>query len=72
LLTVLQHSLLRLGKELDNTLNEEDAYKKGVEQFVPSFDKIKEVFTKDIDLRNNTVILVSNASTDGVSGAVNH
>lgn len=64
--------LIRLGRTLDGTLDDENAYKKGVEQFVPSFDKIKEVFTKDAVLRNNTIILVSNSSTDGVSGATNH
>ena len=67
-----QAELIRLGHELDNSLIDENAYKKGVEQFVPSFDKIKEVFTEDADLRDNTIIFVSNSSTDGVTGAVNH
>jgi len=64
--------LIRLGKEINNELDDKGAYKKGVEQFIPSFEKIKEIFTNDTDLRHHTIILVSNSSTDGVSGAVNH
>lgn len=64
--------LIRLGKTIDSTLEDSAAYKKGIEQFVPSFDKIQEVFLNDRELRDNTIIFVSNSSTDGVSGAVNH
>jgi len=53
-------------------LSDEVAYKKGVEVFIPSFEKIKEIFEKDKDLRNHTMIIVSNASKGGVSGAINH
>lgn len=34
--------------------------------------KYKKFFLNDKELRDNTVIFVSNSSTDGVSGAVNH
>lgn len=64
--------LIRLGKTIDSNLDDYAAYKKGIEQFVPSFDKIQEVFLNDKELRDNTVIFVSNSSTDGVSGAINH
>ena len=64
--------LIRLGKTIDSSLDDPAAYKKGIEQFVPSFDKIQEVFLNDRELRDNTIIFVSNSSTDGVSGAVNH
>ena len=64
--------LIRLGKTIDSNLNDNAAYKKGIEQFIPSFDKIQEVFLNDKELRDNTVIFVSNSSKDGVSGAVNH
>lgn len=64
--------LIRLGKKIDLTLDDCAAYKKGIEQFVPSFDKIQEVFSNDKELRENTIIFVSNSSGDGVSGAVNH
>jgi len=64
--------LIRLGKTIDPSLSDEIAYKKGVEQFVPSFSDIVKIFSNDVDLRENTIILVSNSSSDGVSGAANH
>ena len=64
--------LIRLGKNGDETLDNTLAYKKGIELFVPELSAIKKVFEKDDDLRNNTLIFVSNSSGDGVSGAVNH
>jgi len=64
--------LIRLGKAINSTFSNEAAYIKGVEQFVPSFDSIKKVFETDSDLRNKTIVTVSNSTNDGVSGAVNH
>ena len=62
--------LIRLGNTIDSSLEGLAAYKKGIEQFVPSFDKIQEVFSNDRELRDNTIIFVSNSSTDGVSGGL--
>jgi ABC-type cobalamin/Fe3+-siderophores transport system ATPase subunit len=64
--------LIRLGKAIDDALDDKTAYCTGIEQYVPSFDVIQEVFSNDTDLREHTVILVSNSTNDGVSGAVNH
>lgn len=64
--------LIRLGKINDATLDDSTAYKKGIELFVPELSAIKKVFENDQDLRNNTLIFVSNSTGDGVSGAVNH
>ncbi|MCD7747092.1 MAG: hypothetical protein LUI61_01945 [Firmicutes bacterium] len=64
--------LIRLGKTIKAELDEESAYTKGIEQFIPSFDKIQEIFLNDQELRENTIILVSNITTDGVSGAISH
>lgn len=64
--------LIRLGKTISSELDDDSAYRKGIEQFVPSFDKIQEIFANDKELRENTIILVSNSTTDGVSGAINH
>ena len=64
--------LIRLGKTINSELDDDSAYRKGIEQFVPSFDKIQEIFASDKELRENTIILVSNGTTDGVSGAINH
>ena len=64
--------LIRLGKIISPELDDKSSYSKGIEQFVPSFDRIQEVFSNDQELRENTIILVSNSSTDGVSGVANH
>jgi hypothetical protein len=64
--------LVRLGKVIDCILDDEKAYRKGIEQYVPSFDTIQEVFSNDSDLREHTIIFVSNSSNDGVSGAASH
>lgn len=64
--------LKRLGQTMDTSLDNDKAYVKGIEQFVPSFDAITKIFSADPQLRENTLVLVSNSSTDGVSGACNH
>ena len=65
-------SLIRLGKKFDDSVTDDVAYKKGIEQFVPSFDSVQKVFIEDKELRDNVIIGVSNSTYDGVSGAVTH
>lgn len=64
--------LIRLGRMNEKTLDNNVAYRKGIELFVPELSAIKKVFEDDEDLRKNTLIFVSNSTGDGVSGAVNH
>ena len=66
--------LIRFGRaHADNPLLDENtAYKKGVEQFVVTLDSLNRIFKNDPTLRQNTIIVVSNRSTDGVTGAINH
>ena len=59
--------LIRLGRMLDDSADECKAYKLGISQFIPSLDSIKKVF-EDSELRQFTIIGVSNSSTDGASG----
>ena len=59
--------LIELGKKMGED-NEEEAYKKGIEQFVPSYTAISELFKNDPQLRENTLIGVANSSNDGASG----
>ena len=63
--------LVSLGKALDSSLTEDKAYLKGVGQFIPSVDSLKKLFSNDPELRENTIIIVSNSSNDGVTGAAN-
>ena len=64
--------LISLGKALDSSLAEDAAYSKGVGQFIPSVDSLKKLFSNDPELRENTIIIVSNSSNDGVTGAANN
>lgn len=64
--------LISLGKALDSSLAEDAAYLKGVGQFIPSVDSLKKLFSNDPELRENTIIIVSNGSNDGVTGAANN
>lgn len=64
--------LISLGKALDSSLAEDAAHLKGVGQFIPSVDSLKKLFSNDPELRENTIIIVSNSSNDGVTGAANN
>lgn len=66
--------LVRLGKDhLNNQqLEELTAYKKGVEQFVVSLDTLSSIFKNDPTLRENTIVVASNKSTDGITGTIEH
>lgn len=61
-----------LGKNMDSSLDEEAAYKKGIENFIVSYDKIKDLLDSNVNLRNNTITAVSNSSNDGASGLQKH
>lgn len=62
-----REDLIDLGKEMGIS-DETEAYKEGIEQFVPTYDAINNVFKNDIELRENTLIGVANRSSDGASG----
>ena len=69
-----KEELIRLGKSLpgNRLLDEGDALKAGINQYVISMETLRDVFDKDKILRDNTIVVVSNKSTDGVSGIRNH
>ena len=66
--------LIRLGREFrnDKSLPEEEAYREGINQFVVTADAINAVFSGDRELREKTIVVVSNKTTDGVSGLRAH
>jgi len=66
--------LTKLGHDYSNnkTLSTNEAYKIGLSQYVLSIDTIIKVFKNDPELRENTIILVSNNSSDGASGTRTH
>ncbi len=67
-----KNELIRLGKEIAHDLSDAEAYKKGIEYFVPSISEVKKLFESDADLRDHVIIGISNSTSDGVSGATNH
>ncbi|WP_410176919.1 TrlF family AAA-like ATPase [Streptococcus suis] len=62
-------SFIKLGKKISDTktLDDEQYEKIGIENFTVEFSILKDVF-KDTELRENTIIVVANKSTDGASG----
>ncbi|MBF0431036.1 MAG: hypothetical protein HQK83_07140, partial [Fibrobacteria bacterium] len=70
--SAIKSELVRLGKKADPSLDDTAAHKKGLEQFVISFDSVKNVFNKDHELREHVFIAVSNSTNDGVSGLTSH
>lgn len=66
--------MVNFGRDLsgDNQMNPEQAYKLGIENLVVEWRTLETLFKKDEDLRRNTVIVVSNKSTDGASGVIQH
>lgn len=66
--------LIRLGRSVsgEKDQDEEEAYKLGLSQYVVDISTLKDVFDKDKDLRENTIIAVSNNTDDGASGVVAH
>lgn len=66
--------LIRLGRDFQSnqSLNEEDALNIGLSQYVISLETLSDVFKNNAQLKERTVIVVSNSSTDGVSGLRTH
>jgi len=66
--------LIRLGKALPGNTNLDDnsALKAGINQYVISMDTLRNIFEMDKKLRENTIVVISNKSTDGVSGIRKH
>ncbi len=61
------------GASIDrNIVDDAVKYKKGIDNFVITFDTIKQLFQKRTNLRENTILVVSNSSTDGASGVQKH
>lgn len=65
-----REGLVKLGRKYKNNaqLDEDSAYRSGVEQFKIDVRKLKEIFSKDEDLRRRSIVVVSNSGDDGNSG----
>lgn len=67
-----ESGLIGLGKHYDSSLDDRAAYKKGVEHFITSYDRLQELFENNTRLRENTLIVVSNSNNDGNSAYQKH
>lgn len=70
-----RNDLINLGSDNSEfpaeSLTDDEKYKAGINQFVPSLEAVTKIFEEDPGLRDDTIILVSNSSNDGVSGIRN-
>jgi ABC-type cobalamin/Fe3+-siderophores transport system ATPase subunit len=65
-------SLIQLGKALDSSITDDfTAEKKALEQYVVNLGDLQNLFNNDKELRENSLIAVSNKSSDGASGIGN-
>jgi|TARA_B110001469_G_scaffold31864_1_gene32413 ABC-type nitrate/sulfonate/bicarbonate transport system ATPase subunit len=64
--------LIALGKEGDVRLNDEGAYKRGIEGFHLEPSKLIKLFKDKAGLKENTIIAVSNSNNDGASALQQH
>lgn len=63
---------VELGKDIDNSLDDEAARKKGVDNFVVSHETLQKLLDENSTFRKNTIIVVSNSSNDGASALQKH
>ena len=68
--TCKRDELIRLGKKYakNNSIEDNIAYKSGVNQFKTNVEQLCTILKSNKDLRKNTIIVISNSSNDGASG----
>ena len=66
--------LIRLGRDFqrEQSLSDEEALKIGLSQYVISLETLSDVFKYNPQLKEKTIIVVSNSSSDGASGLRTH
>lgn len=67
-----KEDFIKLGKLQNENISDEQARKIGLEQFVVDFSQLKNILSEDKELRDNTIVVLSNKSTDGASGVGNN
>lgn len=68
-LTCKREDLILLGRKANSGYSDEEAFKKGLNEFAISYDKFFEIYTNLSDkIKENVLIGVSNNSGDGASG----
>lgn len=62
-----REQLIEFGKKLDSSLDDDAAYRRGIEQFKPSYEVIEKWLADEKWLRENSLIGIANGK-DGISG----
>ncbi|MEA1973270.1 MAG: ATPase, partial [Candidatus Cloacimonadota bacterium] len=63
---------IALGKNSNTSLDDNGAYKKGIEEFHLEPSKLIKLFKDKPELKENTIIAVSNSNSDGASALQEH
>ena len=64
-----KEDLIKIGRITDTGISEEEAFRRGLNEFHISYDKFFEVLeAQDTTFKNNVLIGVSNSNNDGLSG----
>ncbi|ETD23939.1 TrlF family AAA-like ATPase [Helicobacter macacae] len=66
-----KNNLIDLGKAMGEN-DDEQAYKKGVENFAISHADLQKISVENAEFRKNTILVTSNSSVDGASGIQEH
>lgn len=71
--SLTKRGLINLGKHHYREItNDEEAYKKGIEQFCMTYQNLVEILENNKILKQNCLIFVANSTNDGVSGITSH
>ena len=70
-LKMTRTDITRLGRTFDKSLDDDAAYKKGIDTFTIEQSQLQELLTNS-ELAENVLIVVSNSTTDGASGLQKH
>lgn len=70
--SMTRDGIVLLGKQSKPEASDEEAYKIGIGQFVVVHTDLKTLFDKNKELKNNTIIVVSNSNKDGNSAYQQH
>lgn len=64
--------MIDLGKSLDPSLDNDKAYKKGIDSFVVAHSDLQKLLDENKRFRDNVIVAVSNSNKDGASGFQKH
>jgi len=67
-----EQGMIDLGKSLDSNLDEEMAYRKGIDSFVVTHSSLQKLLDENKYFRENVIVVVSNSNKDGASAFQKH